>query len=150
MTSIEWIQIFLLFNVSRPKRYLKIWKLFGCDEKGCKMDVDEHRPSTGLKSAVWSTSTKKNAVASTSTSGRVQAALFYWSTSTILHFSTVDVDCRRRRLPFSRSTTGSPFHHAQLFDNIWLTAIIAFPENFVFSKFKSTFWIKSQPTQKYK
>ena len=30
-------------------------------------DVDEHRPSTGWKSAVWSTSTKKSTVASTST-----------------------------------------------------------------------------------
>ena len=30
-------------------------------------NVDERRPSTGWKSAVWSTSTKKSAVASTST-----------------------------------------------------------------------------------
>ena len=48
----------------------------GRDEKGCKMDVDRRRHSDqrrrattvdGLKSAVWSTSTKKSAVASTST-----------------------------------------------------------------------------------
>ena len=29
-----------------------------------------------------------------------------------LHFPMVDVD--RRRLPFSRSTAGSPVHHAQI------------------------------------
>ena len=28
----------------------------GGDQKGCKMDVDERRPLTGWKSAVWSTS----------------------------------------------------------------------------------------------
>ena len=38
----------------------------GRDEKGSKMDVDERRPSTGPKSAVWLTSTKKSAVAPTS------------------------------------------------------------------------------------
>ena len=42
--------------------------LMGRNEKGCKMDVNERqkrRPSTGWKSAVGSTLTKKSAVSST-------------------------------------------------------------------------------------
>ena len=64
--------IFDLSDTSRatikvPEENVSDLDLMGRDEKGCKMDVDEHRPLTGLKSAVWSTSTMKCAVALTST-----------------------------------------------------------------------------------
>ena len=45
-------------------------------------DVDERQPSTGWKSAVWSASTKKSAVASTSTVDGQQLYSAGWSTST--------------------------------------------------------------------
>ena len=81
-----------------------------------KMDVDgrrhldKRRLLTDWKRAVWSTSTKKKAV---------------WSTSTNHFFYLVDIDGRRQRLPFSRSTAGSSFHHALEW---WATQV----ENWIF------------------
>ena len=46
---------------------------------------------------------------------------YFWSRSTILHYSSVNLDGRRQWLPFSRSTAGSPFHHAP---NFWCQIVI--------------------------
>ena len=49
------IKLFPLFPVDRLMKENKVWISFfwGCDEMGCKMDIDGRRPSKGWKSSVW-------------------------------------------------------------------------------------------------
>ena len=73
--EVEWISTYSPFEwtaLHSPKMSLHFCLISQClmgrNEKGCKMDVNERqkrRPSTGWKSAVGSTLTKKSAVSST-------------------------------------------------------------------------------------